>query len=600
MNTDDINPQNLRIYGNGGAMLPFANSAPRYDDLQENAIFVQGQNDGKFNSKDYILFYGESPTHWTYSTSDNHYHHQVNWYSDTTYYFITSDLGPGKRIQPEPSTSSPATETVTKFDDYAFHEVNAVNWLSSGREWYGEKFDEINNSYNFQFSFPNHVDTFYVTCDAWARSINSVSTFYFYINGSHLLNETIPSVTGSQDDIYAYPSSSPTSANYVSGSDVLNMNLKYTPSALYPEGEGWLNFIEINGRRTLTLAPNTSQLEFRNIASAAPGMIAEYDLGGSSNSTQVWEITDPLNISSVVPESNSGGTFAFRLHADSVRQFLAFDGTLYYTPALDGKIENQNLHGLTQADMIIVAYPGFMSPASRLAQFHRDHDKMTVQVATTDQIYNEFSSGKQDVTAIRDFVKMFYDRAATAGTAPQCLLMFGRGSYDPKNRIPGNTNYVVCYESADSNDPTSSYMSDDFFAFLDDDEGDWDDGSTNLMDIGVGRLPAKTSSEGDVMVDKIIHYATPGTFASAQTCVNNVSSSLGDWRNVAAFVADDGDENIHFQQTETIDGYVGANYMNYNIDKLYVDAYKEVVTPGGNRYPDCEAASCNGCSAALC
>ena len=131
-------------------------------------------------------------------------------------------------------------------------------------------------------------------------------------------------------------------------------------------------------------------------------------------------------------------------------------------------------------------------------------------------------------------------------------------------------------------------MSDDYFTFLDDAEGDWES-STNLMDLGVGRLPAKTAGEAEAMVDKIIHYATPGTFSNGVAC-NAGSSSMGDWRNVVCFVADDEDSNIHMQQTETIDTYVGTNYKNYNIDKVYIDSYKQVATPGGDRYPDAEAA----------
>ncbi len=592
INVDGINPQNLRIYGNGGGMLPFANYLPRFDDLQENAIFFQGGNNGKFNPTDYVLFYGEGPTRWQHSASDNHYHHQVNWYSDTTYYFINADMGAGKRIQSQSSTSSSATETVTTFDDYAYHELDAENWLKSGRHWYGEVFDDVNNSFSFQFSFPNHVvsDSIYMQSDVWARSINLSSSFTLSANGGFLLSEGVPPVSDDPFGTFAYPCSSGTSINFISNSDLLNVNLKYNPNLGNPQGQGWLNYLELNVQRSLAMASNAGQLQFRNASITGAGKIAEYSLGGATSSTQVWEITDPLNISNVVPESNAGGIFNFRLPADSIREFISFNGTVYYSPSLTGKIDNQNLHGLAQTDMIIVAHPNFMSAALRLAQFHRDHDKMTVLVVTPQQIYNEYSSGKQDVTAIRDFMKMFYDRSTSSSTLPKYLLLFGRGSYDPKYRTPGNTNYIVCYESDVSNDPTTSYMSDDFFTFLDSTEGDWENGSTNLMDMSVGRLPAKTATEAEAMVDKIIHYATPGTFSNGQICSNGASSSLGDWRNSVAFVCDQGDNDIHFLQSETIDTYVDTNYRDYNIDKMYTDSYKQVATPGGDRFPDCEAA----------
>ena len=136
IDVDNIDPRNLKIFGNGGGMLPYANSISRYDDLQENAIYVEGESDGHFNQGDYILFYGQAPTRWTYNSSDKKFHHQVHFYSDSTYYFINADMGTGKRIQQQNSTGTP-TNFVNTFDDYSYHEADLVNLLKSGREWYG-------------------------------------------------------------------------------------------------------------------------------------------------------------------------------------------------------------------------------------------------------------------------------------------------------------------------------------------------------------------------------------------------------------------------------------------------------------------------------
>lgn len=595
LSVDALNPQNIRIYGNGGGMLPFANNIFRYDDLQENAIYISGENDGKFDKSDYVLFYGQSPHRWTYSTCDNRFHHQVNWYSDTTYYFITADLGQGKRIQSQASTSAPANATVTTFDDYAYHEVDAVNWLKSGREWMGEVFDETNSSYSFQFSFPNHTDSIYIRSDVWARSLGAGHQAHFdlSVNGGLIVSQYVPIAPDAYFQAYAYSTSTETTScgygtpkTFVSGSDLLNVNLKFIPHPGYVQAQGWLNFIELNARRQLTMNPGINQLNFRNVAASGMGTIADYNLAGATASTQVWDVTDPINVANVQALSNSGGMFNFRIPADSLKQFISFNGSVYYSPSLAGKVDNQNLHGLPLTDMVIVAHPNFMTAALRLAKFHRDHDALSVQVVTPQQIYNEFSSGAQDVTAIRDFMKMFYDRAANANDAPKYLLMFGRGSYDPKYRLPNNTNYIVAYESMNSNEPTLSYMSDDFFTFLDDSEGNWDAG-TNLMDVSVGRLPVKTAAEAEAMVDKIIHYASPelGTTA-VQACNSGASSSFGDWRNIVAFVADDEDSDIHMLQAETLQGMVANVYKDYNIDKIYMDSYKQVATPGGDRYPD--------------
>ena len=101
--------------------------------------------------------------------------------------------------------------------------------------------------------------------------------------------------------------------------------------------------------------------------------------------------------------------------------------------------------------------------------FHLQQDPahLRTKVVTTTEVYNEFASGTADPTAIRDYVKMFYDRSGGDSTKrPRWLLLLGAGSFDYKNRLVGNTNLVPAYESASSLDPLTTYCSDDFYGFL--------------------------------------------------------------------------------------------------------------------------------------
>lgn len=127
LDIDSLDPRTIQLYGNGGGMLPFLNSKPRVDDLAENAIFVNGESDAKFDSTDYLLFYGTAQTKWTYDDSLAVYRRQINYYSDTTYFFLTYGQQNGKRIQNRSSVSG-ANYTVNSFDDYASHEIEAVNF----------------------------------------------------------------------------------------------------------------------------------------------------------------------------------------------------------------------------------------------------------------------------------------------------------------------------------------------------------------------------------------------------------------------------------------------------------------------------------------
>ena len=187
-------------------------------------------------------------------------------------------------------------------------------------------------------------------------------------------------------------------------------------------------------------------------------------------------------------------------------------------------------------------------------------------VVTPQQIYNEFSSGMQDVSAIRDFLKHQYDKE---NSALKYLLLFGDGSYDPKNRVENNTNFIVTYQSANSTHPTQTYVTDDYFGLLDDDEGLF---INDLVDIGIGRFPVATLKDANVLVDKVERYYE--------------KSSFGSWRNDVAFIADDGDANdgnTHMWQADSLANHLADNYDEINIQKIYLDNYYQESTPGGPR-----------------
>jgi len=575
MDVNNISLSNVRLYGNGGGMLPFLNSIPRKDDLTENNIFVQDKNlNNKLDSTDYILFYGESPNSWSYDTLDHKFHHQVNLYSDTTFYFITADLGSGKRITPQQSSTLPATK-VSSFDDYAYHELDAQNLIKSGRQWYGEYFD-ILSTYNFSFNFPN-INTsspIYVDADLAARC--AIPSIFNLDNGQSSSFSIIAPAVNLDDYDGTYASTANGSFTFLPMNNSITINVtKQTSSAI-----GWLNYIELNARRQLLMS--TDQLLFRDVLSVGKNKISEFDISNASSTVQVWEVTDPTNVKLQSTTSN-GNTLSFEVATDSLREFIAFNGNSFNTPIFSGIVPNQNLHSLSQTDMIIVSHPNFINEAYTLADLHKNNDGLSVVVVTPQQIYNEFSSGAQDISAIRDFVKMFYDRAGgNTSSLPKYLLLFGDGSFDNKNRFTNNTNFIPTYQTANSTDIDGSFVFDDFYGCLDDNEGLM---TNDIVDIGIGRLTVDTKSEAQGVVNKILTYVGK----------NSPSATLGDWRNVICFIADDQlgdnlDGNVFVTDADNLATYVDTTYRSYNIDKIYEDAYQMESTPGGHRYPDATAA----------
>jgi hypothetical protein len=557
---------NIRLYGNGGGMLPEKNSDFRHDDLQENAIqVVDNNNDGVFDKNDFVLFYGQGPNRWKYDNQEQAFRHETHRYSDTTYYFITADLGPGKRISSLPSSTAAVTHNVTTYNDFRVHESDAINLVKSGRSWFGEVFDAT-TAYNFNFDFPNLSlsDTLEINVRVAAKS-KSASTFNITASGTPFQIE-VPAVS------FIYPSPGGAAGRrrgfFKANSNLISVNVRY--SKPLSSSRGWLDYIEINGRSKLVM--NGNQLSWRDQNSVGASNVSRFTLTNVTASTQVWDITDPLNVRNQLNSLPPGNRFSFVTPTPVLKEYIAFNDYLTSVTAF-GVVANQNLHSLDQQDYVIVVPQQFESAANQLAEYHRERG-LRVAVVNPQEIYNEFSSGAQDLVAIRSFMKMFYDRATTESDLPRYLLLFGDGSYDNKQRISGNTNFIPTYQSVESFDLPTSYVSDDYFGLLDTNEGIWN--LNEDVDIGVGRFPVQTAEEAQNVVNKILQYKTPAT--------------MKDWRNEICYVADDEDRSLHMSQADDLADTVQTRHSVYNLNKIYLDAYQQVSTPGGQRYPEAENA----------
>ena len=580
-----ININNIKVYGNGGGMLPEKNSTFYPDDLIENAIEVHDQNgNGLFDANDYLLFYGKGPNPWKYNKSTKRFYHSQHLYDDYAYYFITVDNnGGGKRIETAPVVSQNPNKNATNFVDYAYHDKDSINLIKSGRVWYGENFNIILN-YNFSYSFPNidPNEDVYFKANAIARSF-STSTLKYQING-HKMNSYFSPVINHYLADYAISSTDVTTFK-TSGSKI-NVNISYQkPNS---SSQAWLNYFEINVVRKLIMSGN--QMAFRNTETIGSGNITQFTLSNANNNIQIWDVTKPSN-PFIIPSTYSNSKLSINIHTDSLRQFVALNGG-YYSVEKVGKVANQDLHEMDAIDYVIVYNAKFKKEAEELADFHLSRSNMNILTVDQNIIFNEFSSGAKDIAALRNFMRMLYDRAAgDPKLQPKYLLLFGDASYDPKNRLPDNTNYLLTFQSSQSLSPTSSFASDDFFGLLDDNEGPNASGS---LDIGIGRFPVSTTEQARAILNKIFrYYAQPGISADNDNSCSNGNgeiSNLADWRNISCFIGDDEDSNTHLIQADYLANYVWNNYPVYNIDKIFFDAYPQIITPGGQRYPGVKAA----------
>ena len=578
INPDNINPQNIQIYGNGGGMLPQVNTDFRHQDLTENAIYVKGEEDAKFNNDDYLLFYVEDANSWKYDSISKLYSHTRNIYSDTTYYFLTiSNSQKGARIQ-QKSEASGATATFNTFDAREFHEAEEVNILKSGRQWYGEVFDQYTSSHTISFNIPNlsKDSTIYIVSAVMGQSLAPTSTNMFFtakINGNNLGSHTVPASGNIPYTNLGVDSKQIFIANSSNFDYSSNISLNYTFNrGVEPTATGYINYIDIIAIRDLKLHNN--YVAFRN-AKTTSNSVSKYVIQNPSAGMMIWNISNPLIPTNQLYTNETDGTVSFQFESNTLQEFIAFSGSTFPTPLAATKIKNQNLRANTSTNLLIITHPTFVAQAERLAKLRREHDSLSVSIVLVNDIYNEFSSGAQDITAIRDYVKFIYDKGYGTKDSLQYLLLFGACSYDYKNRIKNNTNYVPVYEMFNSLHAVSSQSSDDYYGFLEDGDGRWAESPTDLhkVSIGIGRIPARTVSEAENAVNKLYIYA-------------DQSKSVGKWRNKISFIADAGDANLHVQQADKLAATIESKYKNMNVEKIYLDAYQFITFPDGVKAPD--------------
>jgi hypothetical protein len=578
LDVDKLDPRKLKIYGNGGGMLN-GYIAPGYNnherDLTENSIRVVGEEDGKFDAGDYILFYAQGPQVWAYDTVSRFYTAPVNVFDTRNYYFLKVDIENGLRVQPAASAAEGAY-VATAFDDFARLEDEKRNLLKdwplgqgSGQDWYGDYFKSVRSKvYSEPFRFSNIVpgSTAKVRAEMAARAFGSNTYFRVFAGGQEFRSGVFSAIfRGESDDTYAYQRSA--SGSFTASSDQLQVTVEYPEFGF--NSEAWLDFIELNVRRQLRMTG--TQMSFRDAATLAAAS-TEYRLSGASERLRIWEISAPLAPTEQTG-TVSGDIFSFKkLTAGKLREFVAFDPqSPLLAPASAEKISNQNLHALQQVDLLIVYHPEFEAAVKQLADHRRSFHGYSVATVPIGQVWNEFASGRNDPVAIRDLAKMLFDRDTARF---RFLLLFGDGSFDYRNIYGNGGNFVPVYETRESLDPVDAFPADDYFALLTPGDGD---GLSGNLDIAVGRIPVSTKAEAEAVVAKIIRYELE-------------PQTLRAWRNYLCFVSDDEDGTLHIGPSDKVATFVENNFPDFNLKKIYADAYPQVSTSGGQKYPSVNEA----------
>ena len=566
---DNVPSGKIKLYGNGGGVLPESNASVAPDDLSELAIWMEDGGDGQFSGSDYFLFYAPGTDQWIWDTLSAKFVFAKNFYADKAFYYITLNESISKRVQKEkPITGN--FKSVTSFDEQYRYELDSINFLRSGKEWYGEDFGNQTGRLSERTftAAPSGVvpgTIFLFTSEIAGRSADQPNSMAVVINGKRIFEHTTAPLAGTLLEPSA--NTSRISAEGIAASGSLTVGYNFTGQSV--NAQAWLNWFELQYRRSLDMT-GLSQLVFRDAASVAAGEIVEFKISNPRNDVSVWDITD-FKSAVGIPFSSQSNQLSFIRDVSSLRTYVVFSAASANRITVEGRVANQDLHGLAPVDMLIVTDPNLLQAAERLASFHRSQG-LTVHIETPSRIYNEFSSGIPDPTAIRNFVRMFYLRSNPgSGKSPRFLLLFGGASYQYKGTAAANTNKVPSYQSDVSLDPLSTYVTDDYFGYLDPWENIQSSQPAPMLDIAIGRIPARNLQQANRVVDKILRYNQP--------------ESLGSWRTGLTLVADDEDFNLHLYDAEYHAGMIERDFPAWQVKKIYLDAFEQQSNAGGSSYP---------------
>ena len=567
-------PSKVGVYGFGGHALPESFKDNHYDDVPEVATWHD-------KAKSRILFYGRGLIDWQYTKERGFVQRQHPYanpdYGTHAYYFLhEKEEGATKSIETLPSAArEAANDTVAEYDEYWLHEVNETNLGGAGQEWYGESF-LYQTVQSFSLPEENILQGHILKAGTARLAVSFVgkasatSTFQITLNRDTSWTQSI----GSTNDFGREVLYDLQKINKTALKDV-NIRITYHAGSSSPS-LAHLNYIRMSGKCNLEASEKEAYMLFRN-ASAQDKQLA-YRITGLTDQMQVWDISSPTDIQQ--QECLTKGFFV--APEKGIREYAIVNTASSSFPSVTrvGTLKNnQDLHGRDSVNMVIVAPAGLIQLADSLAKYRVWHGQLASVLTTTPEaIYNEYSSGVPDATAIRLFMKHLRDKQPTGEYALRYLLFFGDGSYNNYAACASNY-YLPCYESTSSLTETGSYVTDDYFGFLDDNEGSAL--ASDRLDIGVGRLPVSSLEQGTKMLAKLIDYE---------------ENKYGSWRNRLCFLADDekiengenkDPENEHVSHCdEMISLLQDAGHNEFMFQKIYLPAYQQTSSTSGTDYPD--------------
>ena len=564
----DIDVSKIKLLATEGGPLRKKAGDNRQADLLDYPLFFSGNGDSNFDAGEYFLFHSDGPHRAEYIVGENILRQKTNQFSFNKHFFIKIGSENGARMTSQDGIAQGDFE-VTSFNASQRFEEDKFNVLfqedqaqGTGQEFYGDLFNQIREQ-DFTFEFPGIISGSEINVKTRMVLRGPISSRYtMNVEGESFTSPNAQGIDiGNADRVFA--DAEIIEANLENNGDVVNVNLSY-PAVGDGTNKAWLDYIEVNAERALSMTGFSmvfQNFESLNFASAT------FRLANVNNNISVWDITN-WDQPTIQNGQLEGNTLSWSTSTEGVlKKYIAFNNNADFpSPEFIGEVDNQNIHGIENTNMVILYHPDFKSQAERLAAHRAEINNIKIELVPIAEVWNEFSGGSVDPSAIRDFMKMIYDRTSEF----RWLLLFGDGSFDYRDVYNAGGNFIPTYETEQSLDPILAYPTDDYFALLDDDEGEVI--QNGLLDLGIGRIPCKTFEEAKAVVDKIVHYETS-------------EKTLRDWRNRSIYLSDDEDGNLHFNSSEKLTDLSKVKYEEVNQVKVHLDAFEQEATSGGQRFP---------------
>jgi hypothetical protein len=561
-------PKSVRLYGYGGNPIPQKNQAEFNEDMVQIPVIKDWGSDNTFNGNDYIAFYLEGNTTWSYNYTHALFMNTTHPYSNTIFYYLSD--APNEQIEiekKEPQTNG-STPVISKGYKLSCFENNTFNPSKSGQIWLDKQI-VAGNSKNIEFTFNDRTDSIKAAVQffSYIPSGASSNSLQLKLNNKLIDNYELTPVGKYQDGVLSrklihlpIPSNKATFEISLSSSN-LAAYANFDFICINSSTELYFN----NKQNTFALPPNQNN--------------AKVSIQSNSD-LRVLDISYFQNIKELVIEKNND-QFYFYDSLNVPKLYHIYNTTSLKNLPLDGTFTtNQNIHGEPTPDLVILVKPSLWDKAIEFAEYRKATENISSFVITPDLIFNEFSSGTPDIGAVRNMLRMFYERE---NSPLKYLLIFGDGDYNYMNCLSSSTPLLPVYQQTNfslsknsaykdyfdtSIYQTNSVGTDDFFGLLDIGEGP----ISGKLDLGIGRFPITSTEEADVIMGKLKAFRS--------------QSSKGNWKTNILFIADDEDTNLHQDQAEELAKQVQKSNPELNVKKIYFDAFEQQSTPAGQRYPD--------------